>query len=167
MPAKGSHLKYGNRSYIMDREFYKKVQEQHNLPWSYVEANRIINEHLKKVAKAIVEEIDGIKLPGGTGYIFRARYKPKKPYIDFKETKRCGYAVYHMNAETGGYACEIIWNGASTLSQKTTMPYRFEGCRKLTRAVSAHFRTGALFNIFSKKELYQKNKTERMINKLK
>lgn len=166
MPAKGSKLKYGNRTYIMDRSFYSKLQKKYGLTWTYPQANQIVNEHLKRVAKGIVEEIDGVKLPFSFGYIFRARYKPKNPAINWKETKLQKKKVYHLNAETGGYMCEIIWNGASTHSQKTTVPYRFEGCRDLQRDVSAFFRTGAVFNVFSKTELYQKNKTERMINKL-
>src|SRR5678810_491224 len=110
MPAKGSKFRLGNRNYIFNKKFYlENLVKKHDIKLSLKECQDIIETTNKNIAEMITDEIDGFKLPFGLGYLCAGKYMPKTPPINWKETKKHGKVIRHLNFKTGGYCVRSYW----------------------------------------------------------
>jgi hypothetical protein len=92
---------------------------------SFKEYHDICEEYYKYMISQIIDKSKSIKLPFRMGYIYVGKKKPailkgsqnipmKYPLnstsIDWKETKKLGKWVHHINDHTGGFKYRFIWS---------------------------------------------------------
>jgi hypothetical protein len=92
---------------------------------SFEEYRNICKDYYKQIISEIIDNSRNIKLPFRMGYIYVGKKKPailkgsqntprKYPLnttgIDWKETKRLGKWVHHINDHTGGFKYRFIWS---------------------------------------------------------
>jgi hypothetical protein len=92
---------------------------------SFKEYYSICGDYYKWIVSQMIDESKTIKLPFRLGYIYVGKRKPailsgatlpfdKRPMnslsIDWKETKKFGKWIHHINDHTGGYKYRFIWS---------------------------------------------------------
>lgn len=168
MPAKGSKLRYGNRDYIFNTKFYRKnLIEKHNIDLSFKDCKNLIDVCNKSIAESIVEEIDGFKLPFGLGYICAGKYIPTNPLVDWKNTKKAGKTIYHLNLHTFGYAVKVYWFRVGTISNTHFHEsYIISAYKTLGQSVSKAFGSGRkMYEEWSVFDFKEKSRLENLFNK--
>ena len=105
--------------YIKDKEYgspyYLSFKEYHD----------ICEDYYKWIVSQIIDKSKIIKLPFRLGHLYVGKKKPAMlsgatlPYdkhpmnslgINWKETKRLGKWVHHINDHTGGYKFRFLWS---------------------------------------------------------
>jgi len=160
-------LKYDDRDYIFDKDFYNKnLVEKHNIDLSYLQCRDIIYHANKIIAAAIQNEVDGFKVPFGMGYLCATKYMAEKPAINWKLTKQLGKYVYHTNMHTDGYTCRVMWFRVGRASNSHFHEiFKFKAMRGLGRSVSALFSAGKNYNEWSIHDFIEKGRLENLYNK--
>lgn len=168
MPAKGSKLRYGNRDYIFNKNFYEtELVEKHNIQLSFDQCKALIELTNKVIAEIIVDENDGFKLPFGLGYLCAGRYKPKYNMIDWKSSNKVGKFVYHLNLHTDGYAVKTYWFRVGRIRNTSFHEvYKFSSYKTLSNSISKAFGSGKKFySEWAVSDFIEKGRLENMYNK--
>lgn len=167
MPAKGSVLRHGNRDYVINQDFYKKlIEENKDLNLSYKDITLILKEHSKNIADVIENEIDGFKLPKGLGYLCAIKYKPTKPPINWKKTKDIGKLVYHTNFDTLGYTSTVKhFKVGRPNNNKFYDLFMFKPCKILMQSVIRKFKAGKIYSDYTISDFIEKSRLENLYTK--
>lgn len=168
MPAKGSQLKYGNRDYVFDEDFFdKNLVEKHGVDLSYKKCKALINTCNKNIAEFIADDNDGFKLPNGMGYIVVGKYKPSKPAVDVKKTIQAGKKIYHLNLHTDGYAVKLFWFRVGRINNTHFHEvFKFIAYKSLRTMVSKAFGSGKkMYSEWSVFDFIEKGRIENLLNK--
>ena len=168
MPAPGSKLKYGNRNYIYNTDFFKKnLVEDKKTKLSYKDCKNIINVASKNIAGCITDEIDGFKLPFGLGYIVASKFIPKNPAIDWKKSNESGVRVYHNNLHTFGYSVGVKWFRVGRIQNANFHEvFKIVTYKTLSQSVSKAFGSGSKpYSEWCMDDFIQKSRLENMYSK--
>lgn len=130
--------------------FFARLKEQHPqlAKYSNQKIALWITAYNKAMAKAVVENRDGVQLPERIGYVVTGICKPTPTTasnnIDFAASKRLGANVHYRNAHTNGYIAKIYYTNNVPRCRFTNHNlWTFKPVRALTRAVSAVMKENA------------------------
>lgn len=167
MPVKGSKLKLGNRDYVFCKKFYEKnlvVDSKVTLP--FLDCKNIIETANKNIADAMVDEIDGFKLPFGMGYICAGKFKPQKPPVDFNKTRLLGKIVYHLNLHTLGFSARAYWFRIGRIENvRFHEVFKFQPYETLSIKISKAFGSGKNYNEWTVEDFVEMGRLENLYTK--
>jgi hypothetical protein len=166
MPAKGSVLKYGNRDYVVNKDFYNKLIEKNDIGLSYSEVSNVIKEHTKNIAEVVEDELDGFKLPKGLGYICVVKYKSTKLSINFRKTKEIGKKVYFTNLDTMGFCVSVkLFRVGRPGNNSFYDLFMFKPCKKIMQSVVRKFKLGKVYSDYTISDFMEKSRLENLYSK--
>ena len=166
MPAKGSALIYGDRDYIFNKSFHNTKLKQNGVELSFKECKDIINYANSQIAKVIVEDLEGFKLPFGLGYLCVCKYKAQTPAIDWYNTKKLKKYVYHTNLNTFGFSCRVSWYRVGSIGNaRVHETLKFKAYRTLSKLVSKAFSSNRNYQEWTISDFIQKGRLENLYNK--
>lgn len=166
MPAKGSKLKFGNRDYVIDKKFFKKLVETTNTDLKYEEVVNIVQQHTKNIADVIKDEIDGFKIPKGLGYFCAIKYIPTKPPINWNKTKELGKTVYFTNFDTFGYSATLkLFRVGRPNNNSFYDIFMFKPCKNIATALIHGFKKGKVYSDFSVSDFVEKSRLSNLYSK--
>lgn len=166
MPAKkGSTLKNSDRNYIFDKLFYESLKKD-GITLSRQECSDAIRTSTSIIASIIKNDLEGFKLPNGLGYIAASKFKPKTPSIDWKETKKAGKRIHHLNLHTLGYSVGVFWYRVGRITNNSLNEvYKFKAWTTLSRAISKAFREGKNYKDWTIADFIEQSRLEHLYNK--
>jgi hypothetical protein len=167
MPAKNSTLRYGNRDYVFNTDFYDQLVEKNNdLGLSYLEVSKILRTHTKNISEVIEEEIDGFKLPKGLGYFCAVKYTPKKEQINWKKTHEIGKPVYFTNFDTFGYCTAVkLFRVGRPNNNSFYDVFMFRPCKTLAQSIMKKFKAGKIYSEYRISDFIEKSRLENLYSK--
>lgn len=167
MSVKGSKLRLGNRDYIFCKKFYENnLVKDNKIKLSFLDCKNIIETANKNISDAMVEEIDGFKLPFGLGYLCAGKFKPQKPPIDFHKTKLLGKTVYHLNLHSLGFSVRAYWFRIGRIENtRFHEVFKFEPYQTLSSKISRAFFGGKAYNEWTVADFVEKGRLENFYTK--
>ncbi len=97
----------GNRIRIKTLNLLKELVENSDLEYDSKTIRNVINSFNKEVKKNIMENPDGVELPGKIGSIKGVSCVTKTRPIDMNRSIQAGKVIYFSNLDTGGYLGKV------------------------------------------------------------
>lgn len=125
----------------VNRSFWRKFKRETGMKCSYIEFSNVIKTANEVIAESAVKERDGFKLMNDIGLLLILGIKPVKDAIDYSRGSKEGVRVKHLNLETDGKMCKIVYSTYSVkdmfLNRKLWM---FDAVRTFKHEASAAFK---------------------------
>jgi hypothetical protein len=135
MPAKGSKRKFQNRKNFLKKDLWERYVEKNDDDVTWDEFKTIVMDVLEYVAKSIVTDNLGFRLPYNMGYIAVTRYKTPKNMIDMVHLCKTGIKRPLLNLHSFEDQCRILW-----FSSKTVANFRNRGLYKFKASKELNYR---------------------------
>jgi len=97
----------GRIGFINKQSYKDFAQKYPNSETSYEQYISVLKESTKLIRDYILTNELGFKLPLSLGYIAVNKYKPKKTYVDFSNTRKLGRTVPYTNLHSYGYMYKV------------------------------------------------------------
>ena len=100
-----------NKKSITFRDLYRTMP----IEIDYGLYKRILEEMCRIILDAILNGLDGFKMPFGLGFIQVGKYLPKalndkSLSIDYKASREYDKRIYHLNEHSNGYKYRLYWS---------------------------------------------------------
>lgn len=109
---------------------------------------KILDKFNTILFEELIKTGDAFEMPARLGTLQFLKFRPKRAYIDFYNTKKYGKTIKHENVLTDGYVLALYWKKTkATFKHKSS--WNFERVRRLKRQdLTKHILTYGINHIY-------------------
>jgi len=126
----------------LNKDIFKQYKDAFKSEIDWKTFKGVIEDFNDMFSDEVVNNRDGVKLPGHMGFMALCAFKPKyRTPLNWLQIDDTGLQIKDLNLDTNELVCKIVYsNYTAKYKLRHLHVWKFEGCRRFKNKASAAFR---------------------------